>query len=67
MAQTLSKANRHDNLILDLRGNPGGAVETLKYLICGMFDKEIKIADRVGRKNSKPEVANPCITRVSGS
>jgi len=55
----LSKAHRHDNLILDLRGNPGGAVETLRYMVGGMFDKEIKIADRVGRKNSKPEVAKP--------
>ena len=55
----LSKAHNHDNLILDLRGNPGGAVDTLKYLVGGMFDKEIKIADRVGRKNSKPEVAKP--------
>src|SRR5215831_18661727 len=51
----LSKAHRHDNLILDLRGNPGGAVDTLRYMVGGMFDKEIKIADRVGRKNSKPE------------
>jgi carboxyl-terminal processing protease len=55
----LSKAHRHDNLVLDLRGNPGGSVDTLKYLIGGMFDKEIKIADRVGRKNSKPEIAKP--------
>ena len=55
----LSKAHRHDNLILDLRGNPGGAVDTLRYMVGGMFDKEIKIADRVGRKNSKPEVAKP--------
>jgi len=55
----LSKAHNHDNLILDLRGNPVGAVDTLKYLVGGMFDKEIKIADRVGRKNSKPEVAKP--------
>ena len=55
----LSKARNHDNLILDLRGNPGGAVDTLKHLVGGMFDKEIKIADRVGRKNAKPEVAKP--------
>jgi carboxyl-terminal processing protease len=55
----LGKAHRHDNLVLDLRGNPGGAVDTLKYLIGGMFDKEIKIANRVGRKDTKPEVAKP--------
>jgi C-terminal processing protease CtpA/Prc len=55
----LGKAHKHDNLVIDLRGNPGGSVETLKYLVGGMFDKEIKIADRVGRKDTKPEIAKP--------
>jgi len=53
----IGKAHKHKNLILDLRGNPGGAVDTLKYMLGGVFDKEVKIADRVGRKESKPEVA----------
>jgi carboxyl-terminal processing protease len=53
----LSKARKHQNLVLDLRGNPGGAIETLKYLVGGMFDKQVKIADRVGRKDTKPEVS----------
>ena len=53
----IAKARKHPNLIVDLRGNPGGSVETLKYLIGGVFDKEVKIADRVGRKDTKPEVA----------
>jgi len=55
----LARARKHQNLIIDLRGNPGGAVETLKYLVGGMFDHEIKIADRIGRKETKPEVARP--------
>lgn len=55
----LSRARKHQNLIIDLRGNPGGAVDTLKYLVGGMFDHEIKIADRLGRKDTKPEVAKP--------
>jgi C-terminal processing protease CtpA/Prc len=55
----LGKAHKHDNLVIDLRGNPGGSVDTLKYLVGGMFDKEIKIADRVGRKDTKPEIAKP--------
>lgn len=53
----IAKARKYPNLIIDLRGNPGGSVETLKYLIGGVFDKEVKIADRVGRKDTKPEVA----------
>src|SRR5262249_9166820 len=44
-------------LILDLRSNPGGSVDTLKYLVGEVFEKETKIADRVGRKETKPEVA----------
>lgn len=55
----IGKARKHQNLIIDLRGNPGGSIETLKYLVGGVFDKEIKIADRKGRKDSKPEVAKP--------
>jgi len=55
--EMIGKARKHQNLIVDLRGNPGGSVETLKFLVGGMFDKEIKIADRKGRKEIKPEIA----------
>jgi C-terminal processing protease CtpA/Prc len=51
------KARKHHALIIDLRGNPGGAVDTLKYLVGDIFEDEVKIADRVGRKDQKPEVA----------
>jgi carboxyl-terminal processing protease len=53
----IDKARKHKALIVDLRGNPGGAVDTLKYLLGGIFDNEVKIGDRVGRKEHKPEVA----------
>lgn len=59
IADMIGKARKHQSLIVDLRGNPGGAVDTLKYLVGGIFDKEVKIADRVGRKETKPEVAKP--------
>ena len=59
IADMIGKARKHKNLIVDLRGNPGGAVETLKHLVGGVFDKEVKIADRIGRKDAKPEVAKP--------
>ncbi len=62
----IGKARKHENLILDLRGNPGGSVDTLKYLIGGVFDKEIKIADRVGRKETKPEMAKPSRNPFTG-
>jgi C-terminal processing protease CtpA/Prc len=57
--EVINKANKHKAVILDLRGNPGGYVKTLKYMVGGFFDKEVKIADRVGRKETKPETAKP--------
>jgi C-terminal processing protease CtpA/Prc len=55
----IGKARKHQNLIVDLRGNPGGSIDTLRWLLGGVFDKEVKIADRVGRKEMKPETAKP--------
>jgi C-terminal processing protease CtpA/Prc len=62
----IDKARKHQALIVDLRGNPGGAVDTLKYLVGGIFEDEVKIADRVGRKESKPEVAKSTGRRAFG-
>ena len=53
----IARARKRPALIIDLRSNPGGAVDTLKYLLGGIFEKDIKIGDRSGRKESKPEVA----------
>jgi Peptidase family S41 len=53
------RAVKHKALILDLRGNPGGSVETLRDMLSHVFDHEVKIADRISRKNSKPEIAKP--------
>lgn len=47
----------HSALVLDLRGNPGGYVTTLERLVGHFFDREIKIADRKGRKEKKPMLA----------
>jgi C-terminal processing protease CtpA/Prc len=46
-------ARKHSALILDLRGNPGGAEECLQYLLGGMFDREVKIADKIMRSKSE--------------
>jgi len=48
---------KHKALILDLRGNPGGAVVTLERMLGNVFDHDVKIADRVERKATKPDVA----------
>lgn len=52
----IRKARKHKALIVDLRGNPGGSVETLKWFLGGIFDKDVKLGDRVTRDDSKPLV-----------
>lgn len=53
----IHKASKRQSLIIDVRGNPGGAVDTLKYLLGGVFDHEVKIADQVERDKTKPLTA----------
>jgi len=52
-----SVARKHKTLILDLRSNPGGYVSTLERAVGNLFDHDVKIADRVGRKETKPQLA----------
>ena len=47
---------KNKTLILDLRGNPGGAVDTLERMLGNTFDHDVKIGDRVGRKEMKPDI-----------
>ena len=59
----MGKARQHKALILDLRGNHGGYVKTLNRLVGNFFENEIKLWDRVGRKEKakdlRPEIAKP--------
>jgi carboxyl-terminal processing protease len=50
----LGKMRKHNGVVLDLRGDPGGAVETLERLLGGMFETDRKICDRITRTASKP-------------
>jgi len=50
-------ARKHKALVLDLRGNPGGYIIRLERMLGSVFDHDIKVADRVGRKELKPEMA----------
>jgi C-terminal processing protease CtpA/Prc len=53
----LKKANNHKAVVIDLRGNPGGAEENLSRLLGGVFDHDVKVGDRIERKSAKPFVA----------
>ncbi len=54
--EIMKKARKNKVLILDLRGNPGGSVVTLKEFLSNFFDHEVKICDRVTRDNTKPQM-----------
>jgi len=62
----LNKAKKHQALILDLRGNGGGSVETLRCLLGGMFDKEVKIADQVSRKDTRQLTSKSMSNKFTG-
>jgi carboxyl-terminal processing protease len=66
IAGMMGKARKHAALILDLRGNPGGSVDTLKYLVGALFNKEVKIGDRVTRKETVPFLAKAQHNLFSG-
>lgn len=51
------KANKNKALILDLRGNGGGAESLLLRLLGNVFDHDVTVGDLVGRSKSKPITA----------
>jgi carboxyl-terminal processing protease len=59
----MDKVRKHRTLILDLRGNHGGEAATLKQLVGHFFDRDLKIADRRGRREMEPLIAR---TRGNG-
>jgi len=66
VSKFVSEARKHKSVILDLRGNPGGAEESLSLLVSGFFDHEVKIADTVARDSTKPRIAKPVRHPFSG-
>ncbi|HJT29347.1 MAG TPA: S41 family peptidase [Pyrinomonadaceae bacterium] len=55
--EKIDKVKKYQTLIIDLRRNGGGAVETLQRLIGNLFDRDVTIADMKMRKESKSMVA----------
>ena len=53
----MGRARRHKTLVLDLRGNGGGLVDAMTRLTGYFFDREVKVADRKGRKETKAVLA----------
>jgi carboxyl-terminal processing protease len=65
----IGKARKHKALILDLRSNPGGAVDSLKDLLSTLFENDITIAERVRRNDRKTLIAkshhNPYLGKIA--
>jgi C-terminal processing protease CtpA/Prc len=54
MMKRISKAG---TLILDLRRNPGGYVDTVKRMLGYFFDKDVKVGDEKRRSKTTPVIA----------
>jgi C-terminal processing protease CtpA/Prc len=55
--KVLRQVKKYRNLIIDLRGNGGGSVETLQTLVGGLAGERTKIADPKARKPQLPVMA----------
>ena len=57
VVEMMSKARKHKALILDLRGNGGGAEETLLQMIGCVAPKDVNVGELKRRKGAEPLVA----------
>lgn len=53
----LKSARQHQAVVLDLRGNPGGAVHSLLRLLSGLFADRVTVASEITRSSTTPMVA----------
>jgi len=53
----LKSARKHQGLVLDLRGNHGGAVHSLLKLLGGFYAEDVTVCDQVERQKHEPMVA----------
>jgi carboxyl-terminal processing protease len=55
--ELMEKANKYKTLVIDVRGNGGGYVDTLLQVIGNLFDHDVKLGERKRRKDSKDMIA----------
>ncbi|HKY04023.1 MAG TPA: S41 family peptidase, partial [Blastocatellia bacterium] len=53
----MEKVRKRKSLILDMRGNAGGYETTLLRMVGHLFDRDVKIGEIRGRKETKPLIA----------
>ena len=64
--EVLGELHNKKAVLLDLRGNPGGAVDVLARVLGDFFDHKVKIGDRVGREKQKPQFTETSRDPYSG-
>jgi C-terminal processing protease CtpA/Prc len=53
----MKQVGNHSKMILDLRGNGGGYVDTEVYLLGYFFDRDVKVADMITREKTETRTA----------
>lgn len=66
IAGIIERARKHSALIVDLRNNSGGVETTLQTLIGEIFDKDVRIANRVTRDGTRQLTAKASQKAFSG-
>jgi len=61
----VSHVKQSSAVIIDLRGNGGGAIETLKALAGSFTDQPYEMAKQVGREKTDPLEIKPSHTRIA--
>ena len=59
LGEMFARARRHRSLILDLRGNGGGALVTQLDVVSNLFDREVVVGTLIERGNATAYVAKP--------
>ena len=65
--EMIRKARDYRTLVLDLRGNGGGAVVALRELVSRCFDREVVVATVRSRGRIEREVAKPARSGFTGT
>ena len=55
--RAMKMARDAKSLVIDLRGNGGGLVDTLNTLVSYLFDRDVHVVTEIGRKGEKAERA----------
>ena len=55
----VAKMRKYDAVVIDLRGNPGGSLDTLISFLGAIFDDRVKVGDEIRRNSTKPLETEP--------